>query len=99
MRRFREGVRTLDWTEDKKEEDFAIEGVLDDGTVVPDEGTKGVEEPQPKPKKSKVKKDPIALKTCTVRFDNADVELVRGQPISGLTSQELKYLKVHKFVR
>lgn len=57
---------------------------------------------KPKEKKSyerKPKPAPVALKTCNVRFENALVELVKDQPVIGLTSQELKYLKAHRFVK
>lgn len=41
---------------------------------------------------------PIAIRTCTVNLDGVTVELVEGQPIEGLTSQELAHLKFHGFV-
>jgi hypothetical protein len=70
-------------------------GDLDD-TVEPTAEVEVVEE---KPKRSYKKKDPIALKSCTVRFENADVVLVEGQPIPGLRSQERKYLTAHGFIK
>jgi hypothetical protein len=48
--------------------------------------------PKPKPK-------PIATKTCKVRFKTGTAELFEGQPIEGLTREELEYLKFHKFVK
>jgi hypothetical protein len=53
-------------------------------------------------KKKKVAKPPlppVALKTCTVKLDNVIVELVEGQPITGLTRQERNHLKFHKFIK
>lgn len=51
--------------------------------------------PEVKPKA----KPPVALRTCRVLLEGATVDLVKGQVIEGLTSQELAYLKFHKKVQ
>jgi hypothetical protein len=55
--------------------------------------------PERKSYKPKEKPLPVALRSCVVGLENATVTLVEGQPVSGLTSQELKHLKFHKFVK
>jgi hypothetical protein len=50
-------------------------------------------------KDKKPEKILLATKTCNVRFENAIVELVEGQPVDGLTSQELRTLKQNGFLK
>jgi hypothetical protein len=60
---------------------------------------KPAEKPQPKAAKVAEPVIPIALKTCVVHLEGADVTLVQGQPIEGLNSRELRHLKFHKFIQ
>jgi len=55
--------------------------------------------PEVKPKAKPEVKPPVALRTCRVLLEGATVDLVKGQVIEGLTSQELAYLKFHKKVQ
>lgn len=78
--------------ESKVSSDYSFGGFL------PQPETKK-EKPKKKGYKPKVVKEVIALKTCTVNLEGATVVLVEGQPVEGLTRQEQKHLKFHKFIK
>jgi hypothetical protein len=40
-----------------------------------------------------------ALKSCKVRYKDALIRLVEGEPISGLTAQEANYLKRFGYIK
>ena len=94
------------WDRFKEDEAKILESFKAEDKEEETEDIEDSSEPQPeeKPKKRsyaprKKEEPPIALKSCVIRLDGADVTLVKGQPIEGLSSQELKHLKKHKFVR
>jgi hypothetical protein len=53
--------------------------------------------PQPLEKKARPRRV-TALRTCTVQLDDCTVDLVEGEVVQGLESQELAHLVFHGFV-
>lgn len=55
--------------------------------------------PQPdKEKKSYEATYPVSLTTCRIELQEATIELVEGQPITGLTRQERDHLRFHGLI-
>ena len=75
---------------------------LDEEEIEEDEEEISLEEDsQPEPEEVVVAEasTPIATRNCRVRLEDGIAELVKGQPVTGLTAQEVTILKSKKLIK